>query len=318
MEPATVSFAVEAKEEIARQDWGDELKRSLLSSYIKINGHLRRSEGKDSLELSSENAQIAKALYSFIHELYGLPLRFAYTRGIGFHKRVKYHVIVDDPDDILGDLEVDFLEGKIPHNAVANDDLIAAYLAGGFLAAGSVNDPKSSNYHLEVALSDENYAKWFSHILNRVTSHQFTSKVAKRRRQYIVYLKRSDQISDFLVLVGAPDACLKFENVRVDRDFANIGNRLQNLDSANFGKTMAAAKRQKEEIEYFVGTIGWDRIDNPKLKALMKLRLAHEDATLDELSEMLSDELACSVSKSNINHLFRGLHQEYLKNHHGQ
>ena len=69
MEPATVSFAVEAKEEIARQDWGDELKRSLLSSYIKINGHLRRSEGKDSLELSSENAQIAKALYSFIHAL---------------------------------------------------------------------------------------------------------------------------------------------------------------------------------------------------------------------------------------------------------
>ncbi len=318
MEVSTISFAQEAKEEITRQPWSDELKRSLLSSYLKINGHILLSGGKESLELSSENAQIAKTLYSFIHGLYGVPLRFAYTRGIGFHKRVKYHVIVEEPSDILSDLEVDFLEGKIPHNAVANDELTAAYLAGGFLAAGSVNDPRSSNYHLEVALSDENYAKWFSHILNKVQAHQFASKVARRRNQSIVYIKRSDQISDFLVLVGAPDSCLKFENVRVDRDFANVGNRLQNLDSANFVKTLSAGKRQKEEIQYFVNTIGWDRIDNPKLKALMKLRLDHEDATLDELADLLSEELTSSVSKSNINHLFRYLHSEYQKAHHEQ
>jgi len=316
METKTISFAREAKEEITRQNWSDEMKRSILSAFIKINGHIRLSSGKESLELSSENAQIAKTLYSYIHNLYGVEVRFAYTRGIGFHKRVKYHVLVDDPESLLGDLEVDFLEGKIPHNPVANDLLSAAYLAGGFLASGSVNDPKSSNYHLEIALNDGNFAKWFSHLLNKVQGHQFNSKVSKRRGQYIVYLKRSDQISDFLVLVGAPDSCLEFENVRVDRDFANIGNRLQNLDTANMGKTLEAAKRQKAEIEFFVKTVGWERIDNPKLKSLMKLRLEHEDATLDELAEMLSEELAATVTKSNINHLFRYIHQEYQKARH--
>ncbi|OPZ32938.1 MAG: putative sporulation transcription regulator WhiA [Tenericutes bacterium ADurb.BinA155] len=83
-------------------------------------------------------------------------------------------------------------------------------------------------------------------------------------------------------------------------------------------KTLSAGKRQKEEIQYFVNTIGWDRIDNPKLKALMKLRLDHEDATLDELADLLSEELTSSVSKSNINHLFRYLHSEYQKAHHEQ
>jgi DNA-binding transcriptional regulator WhiA len=59
--------------------------------------------------------------------------------------------------------------------------------------------------------------------------------------------------------------------------------------------------------------LGFDRIDNPKLKALMQLRLSHPDATLEELRGFLSEELNTSISKSNVNHLFRYLDQEYKK-----
>jgi DNA-binding protein WhiA len=166
---------------------------------------------------------------------------------------------------------------------------------------------------LEIALADEGFAKALSHEWNKAANHQFNSKIVKRRQQFVVYLKRSDEISDFLILIGAKEACLQFENVRVDRDFANIDNRLRNIDTANYAKTEKAAERQVEEIHYFLKTLGYDRIDNPKLKALMALRLAHPDATLDELRVLLSEELNTAISKSNVNHLFRYLDQEYRK-----
>ncbi|MCQ2742877.1 MAG: DNA-binding protein WhiA [Bacilli bacterium] len=310
----TISFAQEVKEEIVSGFWNDARKRSLLSAFIKNNGHIRISGGKQSLELSSENAKIAKSLYTFITDLYGVPLRFAYTRGMRLNKRVKYHVLIDNPDDILSDLEVSFLEGKVPHNLVANDELASAYLAGSFLSSGSVNDPKTSNYHLEIAFSDANYAKWFLHVLNKINNHQFVGKIAKRRLQTIVYIKRSDSISEFLIQIGATSCALRFEDVRVDRDFSNIGNRQQNLDNANFGKTLSTGKRQKEEIEYLVEHKGWSFFDgNIKLRLAAEYRLKKEDASLLEIADMLSEELASTITKSNVNHLYRRIHELYLE-----
>lgn len=220
--------------------------------------------------------------------------------------------------NILNDLGVDFFAPSFPKNLVGNPEQAAGYLTGAFLAAGSVNDPSSSNYHLEISLSDEEYAKSLSKEWNKLASHQFDSKIVTRRHHYVVYLKRSDQISDFLILLGAKEACLHFENMRVDRDFANIDNRLSNLDTANYGKTAKAAERQIKEIRYFVDLLGYDKIDNPKLRSLMKLRLAHEDASLEELAEFLSEELATTISKSNVNHLFRYLDEEYRKAKNGK
>ena len=309
--PNTLSFAGEVKEEIARHPLPDTAIRSLLSSFAKASGEIHISGGQEELDLSTERANVAKFLYLSFRQVYGVSPRFAYTKGIGFRKRVKFHCLVPEAEYILSDLQVDFLSGRLPKDLTSTAEQAAAYLAGAFLAAGSVNDPSSSNYHLEIAFSDQTYANWIAHLLNRVFSHNFTSKVTKRRSQFVVYLKRSDQISDFLALIGAQESCLKFENVRVDRDFANIGNRLSNLDGANMSKTLKASERQAEAIEYFLSKDGWAHFDNPKKKALMELRLEHRDASLDELREMLSERLASSVSKSNVNHLFRSLLSEY-------
>ena len=90
------------------------------------------------------------------------------------------------------------------------------------------------------------------HLINRLQTRPFSAKVASRRKEFIVYLKRSEEIADFIVLMKAPECCLRFEDVRLSRDYANIGNRLVNLDAANMSKTTAAAERQlKETVEYF-------------------------------------------------------------------
>ena len=313
----STSFARLVKEESAKAERSLSEKKALLSSFVRINGYLRIRGKQEGLELSSENSAIAKCVYQYLHELYGVDVRFAYTRSAGFLKRMIYHVIVDsEANKILDDLEVDFFNPEKPKNVISSSGDVAAYLTGAFLAGGSVNNPASRSYHLEISVKDEGFAKFLLKIWSKYQPHPFSCKLSKRRNQFVLYLKRGDEISDFLVLMGAKDQCLAFEDVRISRDFSNIGNRLGNLDTANYGRVVLASKRQIEEINYLFEKEGKENISNPKLLALMELRLKHPDSSLDELSKLLSEELNTEISKSNVNHLLRYVHThaEELRN----
>ena len=302
---------MQAKEEIAAHQFPDYLQRSLLSGFAKTNGSLRLADGGEELDLSSESAKVAKLIYLLAGKRYDGAPHFAYSRSFGRGKKTRYHVLIPHASEVLEDLRVDFLSGKIDPTVVNGTEEASCYLSGAFLASGSVNSPVSSNYHLEIAVSSSSYAKWLSHLINKVLGHHFTSKVSSRRNQWIVYLKRSEQISEFLVLIGATEACLKFESVRIDREEINIENRLINLDSANMSKTLATARKQVHQIEYLVERYGFEVFPSDKAEALMHLRLDHPEASLGELAEMLSEELSATVSKSNVNHLFRSLEDLY-------
>ena len=313
----SISFARLVKEESAKAERSVSEKKALLSSFVRINGYLRIRGKQEGLELSSENSAIAKCVYQYLHELYGVDVRFAYTRSAGFLKRMVYHVIVDDEaGKILEDLEVDFFNPEKPKNVISSSEEVAAYLTGAFLAGGSVNNPASRSYHLEICVRDEGFAKFLLKIWSKYQPHPFSCKLSKRRNQFVLYLKRGDEISDFLVLMGAKDQCLAFEDVRISRDFSSIGNRLSNLDTANYGRVVLASKRQIEEINYLFEKEGKENISNPKLLALMELRVKNPDASLDELSKLLSEELNTEISKSNVNHLLRYVHThaEELRN----
>lgn len=312
MNPRLPSFALFAKEEIAALPFPEVQGKAVLSGYAKTSGSLRLSEEGEEIDLVSESAKIAKALYELANAIYGPIARFSYTRSSKRKKKVRYHVLISGK--VMEDLELDFFSGKIPSFVLGKEELERCYLSGAFMAGGSVNAPSSSNYHLEIATTDPSYAKWLIHLINKVSGHVFEAKVASRRLQSVVYLKKAEQISDFLVLVGATNACLEFENVRIDRDFANIGNRLANLDTANMAKTIAVGSRQEEEIRFLIEANGWGAYSGKK-KALMELRLSHGDASLSELASLLSEELNATVSKSNINHLFREIHTEYEESH---
>lgn len=305
-----MSFTQNVKEEVTGTTFTPEHLRPILSAFIRINGSLNFSNHETHLVMRTENAKIAKFIYGAIEEVYGLTPHFSYTKTMNFKKRISYNVIVsNEVNYLLGDLEIDFLEGKINKNIINNDDMIAGYLTGGFLASGSVNSPEKSNYHLEIALNDENYAKWFAKLFQKYHGGQFNAKIVKRRNQSVVYLKKSDQISDFLILIGATNSALQFEDVRIERDFANIGNRLNNLDNANYVKTSQAAEAQLLDIKIIDSVLGINHVMNLKQRELMKLRLENDDASLQELANLLSEKLDQPVSRSNIAHLFKAIHQ---------
>ncbi len=306
---AKVSFTQKVKEEITTLRFSDEHLRALLAAFIKITGSISYADKKTRIISRTENAKIAKFIYHSVDKVYGIVPKFAYSKTMNFKKRLSYSIIIEEGDYLIDDLEINFLEGKISKNLVFNDDMISGYVAGAFLASGSVNSPKNSNYHLEVSLNNENYAKWFSKLLLKYKGTEFSPKIIKRRNNYIVYLKKAQQVVDFLSMMGTTNATLEFENIRIDREFSSIGNRLQNLDSANYAKTADAAIRQIGDIKLIDEIFGIENIQNKKQKELMKLRLRHEDYSLIELANELSKITGNHVSKSNISHLFRTIHQ---------
>lgn len=307
------SFTSRIKEELATNDYpsSDRL-RALLAAYIRINGSLIFRGKNTYLSLTTENAKIGKFIYQTLNDIYDCHAHLSIHTKSNLSKSNVYTITVEEASEaIIDDLDISFLEGKISKNIVKNDDTISGYLAGAFLASGSVNSPETSNYHLEISSNSENYAKWLSKLFGKYKNSNIEPKVASRRDRYIIYFKKSDQIANFLIMIGAVSGCLEFEDVRANRDFVNSANRLTNMDTANFKKTYETGLRQLEEIKHINEKLGIDNISNPKQKLLCQLRLQNEQASLQELAELMSKELNTPITKSNVNHLFRAIHALY-------
>ena len=309
------SFTSQVKEELVSNTYpSNDRLRALLSAYIRINGSLVFRHKRTLLQLNMENAKVGKFIYQNINDIYNTKAELIVKERNNFNHSKSYMIeIGDDSETIMDDLEISFLEGKISKNIVKNDDTISGYLAGAFLAAGSVNSPVTSNYHLEIALNSENYAKWLAKLFAKYKNSNIEPKITSRRDQYVLYFKKSDQISNFLIMIGAVSSCLEFEDVRADRDLNNSYNRLTNMDTANMKRTIETGKRQAEEIRIIDQYLGIDNLGNIKERELCHLRLENEAASLQELADLMSEKFKKTITKSNINHLFRSIHEFYLR-----
>lgn len=309
------SFTKQVKEELCSNEYvSQDRLRALLAAYIRINGSLLFRDKKSYLTLSSENAKIARFIYETINRIYDADAHLNFKNKSNLAKNTVYTIEVSDASEaIIEDLDISFLEGKISKNIVRNDDTISGYLAGAFLASGSVNSPQTSNYHLEIALNSENYAKWLSKLFSKYHNSDIEPKIVKRREQFVVYFKKSDQISNFLIMIGAVSCCMEFENVRVNRDMINSTNRMVNMDTANMRRIYETGLRQVKEIKVIDEKLGIENIGNKKISLLCALRLENESASLLDLSNIMSERLKKTVTKSNVNHLFRKIHEMYLR-----
>lgn len=303
-----ISFTNEIKNEItANINLDTEMKRSLLAAFIRVNGTIKFKNKNEYLILRTENAKVAKFIYSLIKDLYeDVVVSFSFRKTMKFYKATEYLVnIINGGTTIFSSLDINLLESKINQELINKEDRIRGFLMGLFLACGSCNSPKTSNYHFEFYVSDENLAKNILKIINKIKSSQFDFKLTKRRNNFVIYLKKSDQISGFLAFLDASTCCIKFEDVRVSRDYSNINNRLIICDQYNYKKSIDKANVQIEQIKLIDKHLGIDNIINEKVQLLCKLRLKDPEASYADLSSMMSEELNVPVSKSNIGHLFR-------------
>jgi DNA-binding protein WhiA len=171
-----------------------------------------------------------------------------------------------------------------------------AYLRGAFLAAGSVSNPEKS-YHIEIVCAMQKKAKQIRLLMQRFG---LDAKEIQRKNSYVVYLKECAQIVDLLNVMEAPIALMEMENVRILKEMRNSVNRKVNCETANINKTVSAAMKQVEDIEYIQNTVGLEELPEG-LQEMAEIRLAYPNASLKELGDLLSEP----IGKSGVNHRLR-------------
>ncbi|MBU7595073.1 MULTISPECIES: DNA-binding protein WhiA [Bacillaceae] len=300
-----MSFASETKKELTNLELKPCCLKAELSALIRMNGSLSFSNRMLILDIQTENAAIARRIYTLLKKQYEITVELLVRKKMRLKKNNVYIVrLVQRAKEILEDLNI-LDEGftfyrSISENLVKKKCCKRSYIRGAFLAGGSVNNPETSSYHLEIFSQYKEHNDSLCELMN---TFELNSKTLERKKGFITYLKEAEKITEFLNIIGAHQALLRFEDVRIVRDMRNSVNRLVNCETANLNKTIGAALRQVENIRYIDDKIGLDALPD-KLREIAKLRVEYQDVTLKELGEMVSSG---TISKSGINHRLRKL-----------
>lgn len=294
-----MSFATNIKNEICK-NYGNKTENIAELAAIARNSY---NKSLSLLEIKSEKMFVCRHIYNLFKETYGLSVKIDY-RG-NSRNRLYYVNIPSKIDIILKDLsvldEVGNYIDKVKDYILDSEDEKRAYLRGLFLRTGSINDPKTSMYHLEFLIDYYEEALFVSDLLNEFS---LSSKVIERDKGFMVYIKKAEKIGDFLRIIGASNAVMYYEDIRIYRDHKNMTNRLNNCEQATIDKIIISANKQIEEIELIKSKLEDDMIDD-KLLVVMEYRLKYPDVSLQELSEIISIETGKLISKSGLNHRFR-------------
>lgn len=301
-----MSYASEVKKELTGLQVHLDNAKAELMALIRMNGSLGIANRNMILNVQTESPAIARRIYSLLKQFYQVESEIVVRRKMKLKKnnqyvvRLRYHA-----QEILSDLGI--LEGegfqikeKVPMALLKDDLMIRSYLRGAFLAGGSVNNPETSRYHLEIYSLYEEHNEMIAQMINR---YHLNARTTARRSGYIVYLKEAEKIAEFLQLIGATNGMLKFENIRIVRDMRNSVNRLVNCENANMDKVANASNRQIENIRLIDSMVGLDSLPE-KLRAIAETRLAHQEVSLKELGVLVPGG---PISKSGVNHRLRKL-----------
>ncbi len=297
-----MSFAAEVKKELTGLAVQKNLAQAELAALIRMNGSLSLSNHQFVLNVQTENAAIARRIFTLLKEHYGVRSELLVRRKMKLKKNNVYIVrLKQETQSVLLDLDIMdgmMFQAHISDEIKRSDEKIRAYLRGAFLASGSVNNPETSRYHLEISSIYEEHNQDICDLLNQF---DLNARTLERRNGYITYLKGAEKIADFLTLIGATNSMLKFEDVRIVRDMRNSVNRLVNCETANMNKTIDAASKQINNIHFIEATVGLQALPE-KLQEIAELRIQNPEISLKELGEMIPSG---AISKSGINHRIR-------------
>lgn len=304
-----MSFSANTKNELSRLPIEkDCCALAELSAMVRMNATIQINNREElKLKFITENAAIARRTFTLLKILYDSCVEVVVRKNRQLKKNNSYMIYIRDNNltkKILEDVgfKMDhedsyfITEYSIPTELIKNRCCRRAYIRGSFLGGGSISNPEKA-YHMEFVANTEEYAISLSEIIN---SFGLTSKTIKRKDNYIIYIKEGEQLVDLLNIMGAHQALLKFEDIRVFKDVRNNINRIVNCETANLGKTIDASIRQVENIEYIQARIGLDKL--PKnLQDIALARLENRDASLKELGTKVNPP----VGKSGVNHRLR-------------
>ena len=273
------------------------------------------------IEIHTENVTVARKYFTLLKKTYNINMDISIRHSSSLNKSRSYILSVNDDETarkILMTCRLMKPFGVIEEDFSISDSLIIqrecckrAFIRGAFLASGSVSDPVKT-YHFEIVCLSEAKAKQLQMIME---TFNINARVIKRRKYFVVYVKDSSQVVDLLNIMGAYNALMDMENVRIVKDMRNNVNRKVNCETANINKTVSAAVKQIEDIRFIQMSSAFDELPE-SLQEMAELRARYPEATLAELGQLLDTP----VGKSGVNHRLKkiSLFADELRERHQQ
>lgn len=262
-----------------------------LAAFVRmLSAQERADDGL--LRFQTENEWAVRKLFTLSRRAFKMNIAFSETLSKSGNRTIWTGTV---PDAESGQM----LLAATSHSSVLRMECCRkAFLRGAFLSAGSISAPEKY-YHLEFVSRDPETAEM---IRGTMRSLELDARIVRRKGDFVVYLKESDQILALLGAMGASISFLNIENIRVLKEMRGSVNRRVNCETANLNKTVVSAVRQMEDIRYIRDSGGFGEL-TPQLREMAEIRLAYPEASLAELGEHLSPR----IGKSGVNHRLRRL-----------
>ncbi|CAM4231672.1 sporulation protein [Streptococcus penaeicida] len=298
-----MSFTTQVKEELIDQAVSD---KNELSAIIKLSGSLGLNSQGLTLSITTENARIARYIYALFEKFYGIQPEIKYHQKTNLKKNRVYTVFVwNQVETILADLKLadSFfgIETGMETWMLEDDDAGRAYLKGAFLASGTIRDPESGKYQLEIYSVYLDHAQDLAQLLQKF---MLDAKTLEHKGGAITYLQKAEDIMDFLIIVGAMESKEVFESVKMMREARNDINRANNAETANITKTINASMKTINNIIKIMDTVGLETLPL-ELQSIAQIRINHPDYSIQQIA----DSLETPLSKSGVNHRLRKLNK---------
>ena len=300
-----ISFAGQTKEELARTDEENKCcTRSELAGFIRSSGTLSLvGSGKMNIKVTTDSSAVARRFKRLIKDYFRAEssimvgdapiVKSGHVFEINIIDSESCEMILRECGILLVREGCNYISDGIYGELVKKKCCKKAYLSCVFLGVGTINNPEKG-YHVEFVFNTEKLASDARKLIN---SFGLKSKITKRKKHYVVYLKEAEQISDLLSIIGASEQLFKFEDTRIYKEIRNKTNRISNCDHANLDKSVDAAMRQIDAIKLIENGDGLKSLPD-KLREIAEIRLSNPEASLKELGELLNPPM----SKSGINH----------------
>lgn len=303
-----MSFTAEVKDELSRVETKRQCcPRAELSALVRVEGTLHfTGNERFRLEIATETAPVARKAIKLLHGLFDLNTELTVRRSV-LHRSNNYLITVPSQPKLAPALQdLGIVDERltpvysIPPWLVKRDCCAVSYLRGTFLGGGFVADPHG-DFHFELTAETQEMADDLVALMERF---DMPARMTQRRGTYAVYLKGAEAIVTFLARVGAHQALLRTEDVRIIKSMRNDVNRLVNAETANLEKSANAALAQIGAIRRLADAKGLENLP-PALRELAELRLENPDVSLRELGELAEPPL----SKSAVYHRIRRLEE---------
>lgn len=296
-----MSFTKVVKEELCQIKSNNKNQLAELAALIQLGAELVISDQKLTLWFKSIHPIVARRFLSLVKNLYDIEKSILIQSDTQFKTKKLIEIGIDENvRKIMSEHNLFTQDISQLELLVLSDDGKSAYLRGAFLRGGSINHPRTANYHLEIYSDNSTQVIFIQQLL---VHFGLNAKITKRRKGFITYIKEVEHIIDFLRIVGTSDAVFLYEDFRIKRDFNNSVNRVINIEIANEKRAITAAFKQLEDIKVVENSFYYKNLDS-KLIRVMNLRKENPEASLNELVEEYENKFMEPITKSGLNHRF--------------